>query len=181
MDKEHENQTQGVETPAQDSTKPENTGEEKTFSQDKVDEIVQRRLREQKEKFEKKTQEQIDRAIEEYKRKSQLSDDELRNEEIESKKKQLEEQTKAFEREKTTFQMRNALSEAGLNPELADLVNSNDAEKNKQIVESIKLNFEEMVKVRLEKELNEVTKGSTPQDTSANNGNPQPKTGIVAF
>lgn len=180
MDKTHENPNNEAENTAQNSANSENQGE-KTFSQEKLDEIVQKRLREQKEKFEKQTQKQIAEAIEDFKRKSQLSDDELRNEELENKKKQLEEQTKAFEAEKTTFEMKNFLSEAGLNPELANLINSSDSEKNKQIVESLKANFEELMKVRLEKELNEVMKGKTPKDTSTTGEINQPKTGIIAL
>ena len=180
MDKEHENPNNEAGNPAQNSANSENQGE-KTFSQEKLDEIVQKRLREQKEKFEKQTQKQIAEAIEDFKRKSQLSEEELRNEELENQKSAFEQEKQAFEKEKTTFEMRNFLSEAGLNPELASFINSNNSESNKQIVELLKKDFEENLKKQLDKELNEALKGSVPKDTSIHSDVNQPKTGIVAI
>lgn len=181
MDKTHENLNNEAENTAQNSANSENQGETKTFSQEKLDEIVQKRLREQKEKFEKQTQKQIAEAIEDFKRKSQLSEEELRSEELENQKNAFEQEKQAFEKEKTTFEMRNFLSEAGLNPELASFINSNNSESNKQIVELLKKDFEETLKVRVDEQLKENLRGQTPSDPTGNDSGNSAQSGIIAL
>lgn len=176
MDKEHENTQNVVEATAQTSTEAETQGE-KTFSQEKLDEIVQKRLREQKEKLLSQKDEEIQKAIAEYERQSKLSEEDRRAEEEKKRQAELDRRDQELNFERAKFETVKILSEKGIDIAVADFLINQDLEKTKANIE----NFEKAFNSALEKSVNERLKGSTPADTSTSSDATPPASGIIAM
>lgn len=170
---------QEVEAPAQASKTSENTSEQKQFSQEKLDEIVQKRLREQKASFERQQETAIKQALEDFQRKSQLSAEELKNEEFEEQRRQLENEREAFENERRLFDLKHQLNQAGISGEIAGFFKAGAPEENAVLVSKMKESFDAEVKAKVQAEIQALTKQTTPQDPVAS-ATSAPSSGIIA-
>lgn len=132
MNNEHENLHNEAGKPAQNSANMENTGEIKTFSQEKLDEIVQKRLREQKEKFETRQEEAIKEAIADYERKSKLSEKERQAEEEKKRQEEYDRRERELNLERSKFEGAKLLSEKGIDVRMADFLVEQDLKKPKK-------------------------------------------------
>ena len=178
MEKTHENPNNEAENTAQNSANSENQGEAKTFSQEKLDEIVQKRLREQKEKFAVQQEEAIKNALAEYDRKSKLSAEEKRAEEEKQRQEEFERRDREFKFEKSKFEAAKLLSEKGIDIQVVDFLVDQDLEKTKENI----ADFEKAFNTAVEKGVKEQLRGTLPKDPIANgaDGN-TPQSGVAVF
>ena len=173
-----ENATHEAETVVQ-APQTENTNEEKHFTQEKLDEIVQKRLREQKASFERQQETAIKQALEDYQRKSQLSAEELQNEEFEERRRQLENEREAFENERRMFDLKNQLTQAGLSGDIAQFFKASNPEENAVLVSKMKESIEAEIKAKVQAEIQALTQNPTPKDPVAT-ASTAPSSGIIA-
>lgn len=174
MNNEYENLHNEAGKLAQNSANMENTGEIKTFSQEKLDEIVQKRLREQKEKFETRQEEAIKEAIADYERKSKLSEKERQAEEEKKRQEEYDRRERELNLERSKFEGAKLLSEKGIDVRMADFLVEQDLKKTKENVEL----FEKIFAQAVEKGVNEQLKGKTPEDPVVNSSS-TPRSGIA--
>lgn len=104
-------------------------------------------------KMKKKQQEQIEQATQEAARLAQLSEDERKAEEFKQKVAELERREAELNKRSMQTEIKNQLALSGMPDTFLDVVYSDDAEKAKANIESLKAQFEAEVNARVQAEV----------------------------
>lgn len=131
--------------------------------QSETDRKVTKALETAKEKWEQEYSEKLEKAKREAADLAKLSEEERQKKEFEKQQQKLEEERKAFRREKLELQAEKTLIEKGFDSNMVPLVIAEDAEKT---LERINL-FEEAFTKAVELKVDERLKGKTPKSGSA--------------
>lgn len=174
----NENPNNGAGGEAPNPAEPGKNEGEKTFTQEQLNEVLQKRLREEKEKFANQQEEAIKNAIAEFERKSKLSAEEKKAEEDKKRQEEFERRDREFNFEKSKFEAAKLLSEKGIDIQVVDFLVDQDLEKTKENI----TNFEKAFNTAVEKGVKEQLRGTPPKDPAANgaDGN-TPQSGIAVF
>ena len=151
----------------------ESTG--KTFTQEEVDKIVSDRLARQAKQSEKKfTQKEVDSIVSEKlseaEKLAKMNAEQKQKYAQEKLEKELSEREAALNKRELTATAKEILSSKGLPLELAEIVNTADADSCTASIEAIEKAFSAAV----QKAVNERIKSDPPKVGNANTGNSQP-------
>lgn len=155
----NENQNINVNTEVQgeQETPSNNTQEvqEKMLPQSKVNEVVEGRLKREREKLNKEWQEKFD-ALQESIKLNAMSEQEKANYQAQKEKEDFEKEKQAFYAERDSFnqqmyklEIQRQLSEAGL-PDISDTLLGMEAEKVKSQIDTMKQAFDKQVNMQIE-------------------------------
>lgn len=139
--------------PTEPSVEPDVGLEPKTFTQDEVDEIIQKRLSREKKQQEEVIRETIKKEQEEAKRLAELSAEE-RAKEIENKSiKEVEQLKLEIKRRDLELDTTQRLKEEGLDISFKSFLMGDDAEKTNENIKAFKSIYDEKVQEEVEKRL----------------------------
>ena len=134
-----------------EQTQAQGTKEERTYSKEEVTDIVEKRLRREREKMEKQFSERLN-ALEEAQKLSQMSEAEKQQFEFDKRLKELEERERAIQEKESAYnkqQYHNEISAQlqakGLPTDLADLLTDYDAETVASKIASMEKSFNTQV------------------------------------
>ena len=134
----------------------EETQEEKMLSQSQVNEIVEKRLKREREKLEKQFSERIN-ALEEAQKLQTMSETEKMQYQAQKEREAFEEERRAFYEEREAFskqkyhdEIKKQLNENGLPIEMADLLVGYNAETVAQKIDIMKQSFTQSVNQQVE-------------------------------
>lgn len=148
-----------VENATEEEIKTEVTADkeavEKTFTQDEVDKMIQKRLQRERKDIENR----IEKEKEEAAKLAKMSEAERNQAILEKKIKEFEEKQKAFEDEKLLSETVKQLATKNLPVEFAELVKGNDAESTFENIKAFEAKFNEA----LENKVNERLKRKVPK------------------
>ncbi|NGP45977.1 DUF4355 domain-containing protein [Bacillaceae bacterium SIJ1] len=175
---------EGEEEDSQDQTDTPDEGEEKTFTQEDMDNAIQQRLAKEKKKFEqerkkqeKEMREQIEQEKKEAAELAKLSEEERLKVEAEKKEMQLKqreeelnEKEKEFQRKKLEMDTVEVLRERKLPPQFASLVLGEDSEDTLNNI----VTFQEEWQEAIEAEVNKRLATDTPSVGTKNKGTYNP-------
>lgn len=159
---EETNNTEVVENGTVDT--PEATTEEnKTFTQQELDDIVESRVARAVKKAQKDAEEQIQKAQSEGERLAKLSKDERNKEEQAKRLSELEKREHDLAMKELSIEARSLLSEEGLPVEFLDIVMADTAESVKDNISNLRTVFDQAVEKRVDERLTQskVRTGST--------------------
>lgn len=125
--------------------------QEKLFTQEEVNNIIEKRLSKEKNKWKN----EVDQA----KRLAEMSAEERAKEEFRIKQQQFEEEKAAFEKEKLLVQTQKELSAKNVPIEFAQMLVRDDAESTKEAIDS----FAELYAQSVEKGVSNKLKGRPPK------------------
>ena len=125
--------------------------QEKLFTQEEVNNIVEKRLNKEKNKWKN----EVDQA----KRLAEMSAEERAREEFRIKQQQFEEEKAAFEKEKLLVQTQKELSAKNVPVEFADMLVKEDAEATKAAIDA----FAQLYNQSIEKGVSNKMKGRPPK------------------
>jgi hypothetical protein len=125
--------------------------QEKLFTQEEVNNIVEKRLNKEKNKWKN----EVDQA----KRLAEMSAEERAREEFRIKQQQFEEEKAAFEKEKLLVQTQKELSAKNVPVEFADMLVKEDAEATKAAIDA----FAQLYNQSVEKGVSNKMKGRPPK------------------
>ena len=145
----------------QDTPSEPNKPEEKTFTQDEMNKILQDRLAREMKKFEKKLADEKAQAEELAK----LSEAERQKKLFEIQVAEFEATKKAFEEEKMLNETMTQLSQRGLSTSFASLLRADDAESTLANINNFEAEFNKAVEARVSERL----KGATPKAPTSHN------------
>ena len=135
----------------EDNTKNETVATEKTFTQEEVDSLIQKRL----DRALKKAQEEKEEA----EKLAKMSEAERQKALFEKEKAEFEEERKKYQREKLELEVTKQLNSKGLPIEFGSYLLGENAEDSFNRIK----NFEVKWQQALEKAINERLKGNTPK------------------
>jgi hypothetical protein len=137
-------------------TQHQDIKQERTFSQDDVNSIVEKRLAKERNKLEKQWQEKFN-ALEESVKLSKMSEDEIKEHEFNKRIQALEEREKAIQERETAYnkqqyhnEITSQLKAKGLPTDMADLLVDFDAETVSQKITSMEQSFTTQVNSSIE-------------------------------
>ena len=133
--------------------------EVKTFTQDEVNEIINKRLQRER----KDIKAQIEAERKQAEELAKLSEQEKASKLLEIKEKELNEKIKAFENEKLLNETSKQLASKNLPIEFAEMLKGNDAEKTFENIQLFEAKFNEAV----EKVVTERLRGNVPKTTTS--------------
>lgn len=171
---ENVNVVETVEEQQQDNNKQTSDESTKTFTQDQVDEIIQKRLSKEQARAEKKQAEAISKAVEEYKnsvkedeRLANLSETERLNEELNKANAQIEELKAVQQRTQMLKATRDELSKRDLNvqDDLIEILTTDNAESTKNNIDALQT----LLDNERAKWIEERSKGKTPNVKTEDN------------
>lgn len=150
--------------------------EEKTFTQSELDEIIKTRLAKEAKKIEKANeatyQAQLKAELEESEKLMKMNEADREKAKAEKERKQFEadrakyqEERRQFEQTRIKSQTMEMLSERNIPVELAQFINSNNAD---EIMENVTL-FQEQFNKSVEKVVTERLRGNVPQSSTSSN------------
>ena len=138
-----------------EQTQAQSTKEERTYSKEEVTDIVEKRLRREREKMEKQFSERIN-ALEENIKLQAMSEQEKANYQAQKEKDAFEEERQAFYAERDAFNrakykatIQKQLAEAGL-PDISDTLADMEAEQVKAQIDTMKQAFDKQVNMQIE-------------------------------
>ena len=138
-----------------EQTQAQGTKEERTYSKEEVTDIVEKRLRREREKMEKQFSERIN-ALEENIKLQAMSEQEKANYQAQKEKDAFEEERQAFYKERDAFNrakykatIQKQLAEAGL-PDISDTLADMEAEQVKAQIDTMKQAFDKQVNMQIE-------------------------------
>lgn len=138
-----------------EQTQAQGTKEEKTYSKEQVSEIVEKRLKREREKLEKQFTERIN-ALEENIKLQSLSEQEKQAYQAQKERDAFEEERKSFYAERDAFNkaqykatIQKQLNEAGL-PDISDSLTHLQAEEVKAQIDTMKASFDAQVNASIE-------------------------------
>ena len=140
----------------EDNTKNETVATEKTFTQEEVDSLIQKRL----DRALKKAQEEKEEA----EKLAKMSEAERQKALFEKEKAEFEEERKKYQREKLELEVTKQLNSKGLPIEFGSYLLGENAEDSFNRIK----NFEVKWQQALEKAINERLKGNTPKVATIN-------------
>jgi hypothetical protein len=139
-----------------DVTQHQDAKAEKTFSQEDVNNIVEKRLAKERNKLEKQWQEKFN-ALEESVKLSKMSEDEIKEHEFNKRIQALEERERAIQEKETAYnrqqyhnEIASQLQAKGLPTDLADLLTDFDAETVASKIASMEQSFATQVNSSIE-------------------------------
>ena len=133
--------------------------EVKTFTQDEVNEIINKRLQRER----KDIKAQIEAERKQAEELAKLSEQEKASKLLEIKEKELNEKIKAFENEKLLNETSKQLASKNLPIQFAEMLKGNDAEKTFENIQLFEAKFNEAV----EKVVTERLRGNVPKTTTS--------------
>ena len=144
-----------------------NSGEkqEPKFTQDQVNEFIQKRVNELNKKSEEKTKQAVADAISEYERKAKLTEEERATEAQKEKLKEIEARERSITMRERKSDCLLALSKKNIPADFADYLIDNDAEKMNANIESFSTLWEEKLMEGVQAKLK--ASGATPTDKSS--------------
>ena len=138
-----------------EQTQAQGTKEEKTYSKEQVSDIVEKRLKREREKLEKQFTERIN-ALEENIKLQSLSEQEKQVYQAQKEREAFEEERKSFYAERDAFNkaqykatIQKQLSDAGL-PDISDTLTHLQAEEVKAHIDVMKASFDAQVNASIE-------------------------------
>lgn len=138
-----------------EQTQAQGTKEERTYSKEEVSDIVEKRLKREREKMEKEFTKRLD-ALEEAQKLSKLSEQEKAEYQAQKEREAFEEERKAFYAERDAFnkaqykaEIQRQLNEAGL-PDISDTLVGMEAEQVKAQIDVMKQAFVTQVNTQIE-------------------------------
>ena len=138
-----------------EQTQAQGTKEERTYSKEEVTDIVEKRLRREREKMEKQFSERIN-ALEENIKLQAMSEQEKANYQAQKEKDAFEQERQAFYQERDAFNkaqykatIQKQLNEAGL-PDISDSLTHLQAEEVKAQIDTMKQAFDKQVNASIE-------------------------------
>ena len=139
-----------------DVTQHQDAKAEKTFSQEDVNNIVEKRLAKERNKLEKQWQEKFN-ALEESVKLSKMSEDEIKEHEFNKRIQALEERERAIQEKETAYnkqqyhnEIASQLQAKGLPTDLADLLTDFDAETVASKISSMEQSFNTQINSSIE-------------------------------
>ena len=138
------------------------TVEVKTFTQDEVNEIINKRLQRERKDIEAK----IEAERKEAEELAKLSEQEKQKKLFEKQVKEFEETKRAFENERLLNETSKQLASKNLPIEFAQLLKDKNAEKTFENISMFEAKFNEAV----EKVVTERLRGNVPKTTTSSNG-----------
>ena len=135
------------------------TVEVKTFTQDEVNEIINKRLQRERKDIEAK----IEAERKEAEELAKLSEQEKQKKLFEKQVKEFEETKRAFENERLLNETSKQLASKNLPIEFAEMLKGNDAEKTFENIQLFEAKFNEAV----EKVVTERLRGNVPKTTTS--------------
>ena len=143
-----------------------NNGEKQvTFTQDQVNELIQKRVNELNKKSDETTKQAVSDAISEYERKAKLTEEERVTEAQKEKLKEIEEREHSITMRERKSDCLLALSKKNIPADFADYLIDNDAEKMAANIESFSTIWEEKLMEGVQAKLK--ASGATPTDKSS--------------
>lgn len=168
-------------TEGEDTDPKKQNGEDngdKTFDQSQVDEIVSKRLGEEKAKMEKTIAEKIAEAQADAERKAKLSEDERKKEESKQQQEKITARETELALRESGIEAKELLQSKGISTDLVDFVVDADLDTTKSNVDKLEKAFTKAVESGVAEKL----KGKTPDDPSNKGGDGKPApTGQIAF
>ena len=143
-----------------------NNGEKQvTFTQDQVNELIQKRVNELNKKSDEKTKQAVADALSEYDRKAKLSEEERATEAQKEKLKEIEAREHSITMRERKSDCLLALSKKNIPADFADYLIDNDAEKMAANIEGFSTLWEEKLMEGVQAKLK--ASGTTPTDKSS--------------
>lgn len=143
-----------------------NNGEKQvTFTQDQVNELIQKRVNELNKKSDEKTKQAVADAISEYERKAKLTEEERATEAQKEKLKEIEERERSITMRERKSDCLLALSKKNIPADFADYLIDNDAEKMAANIEGFSTLWEEKLMEGVQAKIK--ASGATPTDKSS--------------
>lgn len=131
----------------------------KTFTQDDVNELIKDRLAREKAKFEKMLEAKVEETIKERQRLSELSDEEIANEKLTQKEKELQERENKLKYKEMLADTEQTLRDRKLPTSFAGFLIAEDNDATLNNIKAFQKAFTEAVKAEVKKELS----GKTPE------------------
>ncbi|MBQ7574645.1 MAG: DUF4355 domain-containing protein [Clostridia bacterium] len=140
--------------------------ETKTFTQEQVDELIEKKLSEARAQWDKEAEAQR-QAEEEDKKLALMSDDERKTAEFEKREKAFETERQKYLSDKLEFEATKALAQENLPVSFARLLSGKDEEETAQNISMFKSEFLKAIEIAI----NERLKGKTPKTSSVAESN----------
>lgn len=137
----------------------ENKDNVKTFTQDEVNELIKDRIARERAKFEKTLDTKVEEVIKERQRLSELSDEELANEKLTQKEKELQERENKLRYKEMLADTEQILRDRKLPTSFAEFLVADDNDATLNNIKAFQKAFTEAVKAEVKKELS----GKTPE------------------
>nr|DAT44362.1 MAG TPA: Major capsid protein [Caudoviricetes sp.]DAX99342.1 MAG TPA: Major capsid protein [Caudoviricetes sp.] len=143
-----------------------NNGEKQvTFTQDQVNELIQKRVNELNKKSDEKTKQAVADALSEYERKAKLTEEERATEAQKEKLKEIEAREHSITMRERKSDCLLALSKKNIPADFADYLIDNDAEKMAANIEGFSTLWEEKLMEGVQAKIK--ASGATPTDKSS--------------
>ncbi len=146
--------------PTTDGDKTEAKGSSRSFSQDEVNAMMQKRINEINAKNDKATEEAVSKALKEYERKQKMTEEERLNEARKQKDDELAEKERNITLRENRATAIEELAKLNIDTKLVDFVVDLDADKTVSNIEALSKAFNEAVSKGVEIKL----AGKTPTD-----------------
>ena len=138
-----------------EQTQAQGTKEERTYSKEEVSDIVEKRLKREREKMEKEFSKRLD-ALEEAQKLQAMDEKQRADYQAQKEREAFEEERKTFYAERDAFnkqlyklEIQKQLSEAGL-PDISDTLVGMEAEAVKAQIDTMKQAFDKQVNMQIE-------------------------------
>lgn len=137
-----------------------NDGDSKTFTQEQVNAIVQKRINEANQKAEEKRKADIAAALAEHDRQAKLTEEQRADEARKKKDDEVSQRERDVTLRENRAEAIEILAEKQLDPKLVDLVVNIDGDKMKSNIDNLEKVFNEAVKKAVDARMS----GNTPTD-----------------
>ena len=160
MDDKATNQDSAAKQPTGGQTEDKGSNPNKTFTQDEVNTLIQKRIGEINAKNEERNKQAIQEALADYDRKQKMTEEERLSEARKQKDEELAEKERSITLRENRADAIEQLAELNIDTKLVDFVVDIDPEKTKENVKALDKAFKEAVSKGVEAQL----KGKTPTD-----------------
>ena len=160
MDDKATNQDSAAKQPTGGQTEDKGSNSNKTFTQDEVNTLIQKRIGEINAKNEERNKQAIQEALADYDRKQKMTEEERLSEARKQKDDELAEKERSITLRENRADAIEQLAELNIDTKLVDFVVDIDPEKTKENVKALDKAFKEAVSKGVEAQL----KGKTPTD-----------------
>lgn len=152
----------------------------KSFTQEQLDDIVAKRLNEEKAKTDKLIADKVKEAQDEATRQAKLSADEREKEEREKRERETSQRERDLSLREARIEARDILQSKNISTDLVDFVIDADLEKTKSNIDTLEKAFTKAVEAGVTEKL----KGKAPEDfggAGGDDGGKKKISGTVAF
>ncbi|MDO4979158.1 MAG: DUF4355 domain-containing protein [Candidatus Saccharibacteria bacterium] len=172
---ETSNQNSAVESKPTTEQTEDNKGDSKTFTQDEVNNMIQKRIAEEKTKAEERNKQAVADAIAEYERKAKLTEEQRANEERKAKDDELAEKERSITLRENRADGIEKLAELSIDTKLVDFVVDINKDTMFENIEKLNKSFNEAVSKAVEAKL----AGKTPTDFGDGSKNAKKSEGLT--